>query len=92
MDIWIVWADGRGKVRLTDGHTGNFAPVFASDGRVFFTTRRSGQENIWSLLPGTQGRVSPDSGSLTGDPRPSANRPGFDFGRPDANDTTKGGL
>lgn len=92
MDIWIMWADSRGKVRLTDGHTGNFAPVFAPDGRVFFTTRRSGQENIWSLLPATQGRVSPGRGSLTGDPRPSANRPGFDFGRPDANDSKRGGL
>ena len=91
MDIWTMWADGSGKVRLTDGHTGNFAPVFAPNGRLFFTTRRSGQENIWSLLPGTQGTVSPGGGSLTGDPRPSANWSGIELGRSHANDLTKGG-
>ena len=92
MDIWIMSADGRGKIRLTDGHTGNFAPVFAPDGRVFFTTRRSGQENIWSLLPATHGRVVPGGESLTGDPRPAANQNGFDLDRPDANNSKKGGL
>jgi len=51
-DIWIMGADGRGKSRLTDGHTANYAPVFSPGGRVFFTSNRSGQQNIWSLLPG----------------------------------------
>ena len=86
-----MWSDGRGKVRLTDGHTGNFAPVFAADGRVFFTTKRSGYENIWSLLPGPE-RISPGRGSLTGDPRPSANRPGIDLDDRHANNSTEGGL
>lgn len=50
-DVWVMDADGRGKIRLTDGHTGNYAPVFAPDGRMFFTSNRSGHENIWSLSP-----------------------------------------
>lgn len=51
-DIWVMNADGRSKVRLTDGHTANYAPNFSPSGRVFFTSNRLGQENIWSLLPG----------------------------------------
>ncbi len=50
-DIWLVGVDGRGKIRLTDGHTANYSPVFSPSGRVFFTTRRSGLDTIWSLLP-----------------------------------------
>ena len=51
LDVWLINADGRGRVRLTDGFTVNYAPVFAPDGRVFFTTGRAGHENIWSVLP-----------------------------------------
>ncbi len=50
MDIWVMNLDGRSKVCLTDAHTSNFSPVFAADGRVFFTSDRSGHENIWSLF------------------------------------------
>ncbi len=48
-DVWVVAADGLGKKRLTDGHTANTSPVFSQLGRVFFTSNRSGHENIWSL-------------------------------------------
>lgn len=64
MDIWLMSATGMGRVRLTDGHTINFAPSFSPDGRIFFTTNRGGFENIWSLWPsvmgptGVQGRIS----------------------------------
>lgn len=51
-DIWIMQADGRGKSRLTDGHTFNSAPVFGLGDRIFFTSDRSGHDNLWSLLPG----------------------------------------
>ena len=50
-DIWIVGADGRGRVRLTDGFTVNYSPTFSPDGRVYFTSSRSGSENVWSQLP-----------------------------------------
>lgn len=50
-DIWTMGADGRGSVRLTDGHTLNYAPTFGRDGRIYFTTDRSGTENVWSVLP-----------------------------------------
>lgn len=51
-DIWVMQADGRGKVRLTDGQTMNHGPAFAPDGRLYFTCNRSGHENIWSLMVG----------------------------------------
>ncbi len=51
-DIWLMGADGRARIRLTDGHSANFSPVFSSSGRLFFASRRSGQENIWSLSVG----------------------------------------
>jgi Tol biopolymer transport system component len=50
-DIWIMSADGRAKARLTDGHTINFAPVFAPDDRVYFVSNRAGPQNVWSLMP-----------------------------------------
>jgi Tol biopolymer transport system component len=57
-DVWLMSANGRDKVRLTDGHTANYAPVFAPDGRAFFTTNRSGHENIWSLYPAASTAIS----------------------------------
>ena len=53
-DIWIMTADGRGKVRLTDGYTPSYAAAFSVDGRVFFTSGRGGHDNIWSLMPAWQ--------------------------------------
>ncbi len=50
-DIWMMAEDGRGTVRLTDGHTVNRAPAFSPDGQIYFCSKRAGHENIWSLLP-----------------------------------------
>ena len=50
-DVWAMNADGRGKVRLTDGRTANYSPAFSPGGRVFFTSDRAGAENVWSELP-----------------------------------------
>lgn len=63
-DIWMMAADGRGKVRLTDGFSVNHAPVFGPDRRLFFTSNRSGHENIWSLMPSRQ---QADGERLTGE-------------------------
>lgn len=63
-DIWVTYADGRGKLRLTDGQTVNFAPAFDPDDRIYFTSNRAGSENIWSMSPGehpayaTEGEVT----------------------------------
>jgi Tol biopolymer transport system component len=64
-DIWMMRVDGRGKIRLTDGHTLNYAPVFAGDERVLFTSNRSGHENIWSVLPAGQAITASDSDTIT---------------------------
>ena len=50
-DIWIMTADGRAKTRLTDGHVPSYAPTFSVDGRIYFASNRTGQDNIWSVLP-----------------------------------------
>jgi Tol biopolymer transport system component len=50
-DIWVVNANGRNRVRLTDGHTANFGPTWSPMNRVFFTSGREGQDAIWSLSP-----------------------------------------
>jgi TolB protein len=52
-DIWIMKADGRGRRRLTDGHTMNYGPTFSPEKRIYFSSSRSGQENIWSMGVGT---------------------------------------
>ena len=65
-DIWIVNVDGTNRVRLTDGHSGNFGPVWSKQGRVFFTSTRGGHENIWSVLPPSEAVSGPDApGPLT---------------------------
>ncbi len=51
VDIWVMSSDGSSKVRLTDGHSRNFSPTFSFDGRVYFTSDRSGFENVWSVQP-----------------------------------------
>jgi Tol biopolymer transport system component len=77
VDIWLVAADGSGMARLTDGHTANHAPVFAPDGRIFFTSNRSGHDNIWSLLPGGPPIEQGDKHQLTRDvPRGDARTEG----------------
>ncbi len=52
-DVWIVDADGRSPIRLTDGSGSNYSPAWASDGRVYFVSGRDGRENIWSVRPVT---------------------------------------
>lgn len=76
MDIWLMSANGMGQVRLTDGHSINYAPTFAPDGRVFFTSNRGGFENIWSLWPATMGQGAPQGElfSMAQDPAQSAGR------------------
>ena len=71
-DIWVIGANGSGKIRLTDGHTINHAPAFSPDGHIFFVSKRSGHENIWSLRPGGPAGMNSADGSITGVVGPSA--------------------
>jgi len=50
-EIGIVDADGRGVLLLTNGSGENYSPHWASDGRIYFTSRRDESETIWSLRP-----------------------------------------
>lgn len=87
MDIWYMDADGRGKVRLTDGHAASYAPVFSPDGRIYFTTNRNGFDNIWSLFPRRPSPQPPVGGSLTGDLREESEPPRVELGGFRANDS-----
>lgn len=52
-DVWVVNADGSGRVNLTNNRYANKQPVWSPKGGVFFVTNRSGDgaEAIWSLDP-----------------------------------------
>ncbi len=50
-DIWVAAVDGTTKVRLTGDGTNNWSPTWAEDGRIYFTSNRSGCDNVWSLKP-----------------------------------------
>ena len=61
-------ADGRGRMRLTDGYTANYAPTFDDQRRIFFTSNRGGHENVWSLVPDGVIPELPSGGQITGLP------------------------
>lgn len=48
-DIWMMRADGTEAVPLTDGSGVHFSPAWGVDGRVYFSSRQNGSENIWSV-------------------------------------------
>ena len=70
-DVWIMRSDGRAKTRLTDGYSRNYGPVFGPDGRVYFTSDRSGFENVWSVFPGAHTNRSSDVAHHSGPVTPS---------------------
>lgn len=50
-EIGVVDADGRGLLLLTEGSGKNYSPHWATNGRIYFTSRHRDKENIWSLQP-----------------------------------------
>jgi TolB protein len=48
-DLWVVNVDGSHRVKLTDSQFANFQPIWATDGRVYFVSNRSGSDNIWAI-------------------------------------------
>lgn len=53
--LWIVNADGQGRMPVTDQGVGCFSPVWGSDSRIYFCANRGDCENIWSVKPVTVG-------------------------------------
>lgn len=72
LDLWVMNADGRGRVRVTDGHSANFGAVFGKDGRLFFLSDRTGHENVWSISP------IPYSGSTDAESKRTTDRTEFE--------------
>jgi TolB protein len=48
-DLWTVGADGTAPMRLTSSPASDGMPAWASDGRIYFVSDRSGSPRIWSL-------------------------------------------
>ncbi len=48
-DLWTVNLHSGSRVRLTDGASPSFNPVWSRDGHVYYVSARAGSENIWSL-------------------------------------------
>ena len=48
-DLWMVGADGAGRVKLTSAETIDLMPVWGANDRIYFVSNRSGTDNIWSL-------------------------------------------
>ncbi|MHC4935007.1 MAG: TolB family protein [Planctomycetota bacterium] len=59
-DLWIVDLNGAPPFRLTDDQAQDYAPTWALDGRIYFTSDRRGGHRILSLEP--IGPVSPFGG------------------------------
>lgn len=50
-DIWVVKSDGTHLYQLTENPAPEWAPFWASDGRIYFTMKRHGHQNIYSIEP-----------------------------------------
>ncbi|MBI2901715.1 MAG: PD40 domain-containing protein [Planctomycetes bacterium] len=50
-DLWAVDADGSHPVRLTTDAAADWMPAWSATGEVFFVSRRSGRNRVWSMKP-----------------------------------------
>ncbi len=50
MDIWTINRDGTDRRGLTSGPHANYQPAWSTDGRIYFVSNRSGNQNIWSVI------------------------------------------
>lgn len=48
-NIWMIGADGVGRVNLVSGNTIDLMPTWGADNRVYFVSDRSGVENLWTM-------------------------------------------
>jgi TolB protein len=76
-DIWVINADGTGRMALTSGGFRNMRPTWAADGRVYFTSNRGGLDVIWAVAGGSS-MFAPEFGTGLDDPKAVAGA-GDDF-------------
>ncbi len=59
-DVWIVRADGTGRVNLTNSPFANLQPAWGGDGSIVFVSdrARNGRESIWAIRPTTALRTA----------------------------------
>lgn len=52
-DVWLVRADGTGRVNLTNNPFANLQPAWGGDGSIVFVSDRAhdGRESIWAIRP-----------------------------------------
>ncbi|VAX41749.1 tolB protein precursor, periplasmic protein involved in the tonb-independent uptake of group A colicins [hydrothermal vent metagenome] len=48
-DLWMLATDGTTLVNLTGGAASDLMPTWGNDGRIYFVSTRTGQDNIWSM-------------------------------------------
>ena len=71
-DVWIIGVDGRERRQLTLGGSFNMQPAWSRDGTIYFTSDRSGTDNVWALRdPATVVAGAPERLS-TADPETAA--------------------
>jgi Tol biopolymer transport system component len=63
-DIYTVGAGGGARVAVTDDEALDWAPFWADDGFIYFSSDRGGAMNIWRV------HVDPSSGEARGEPEP----------------------
>ncbi|QKK08235.1 MAG: hypothetical protein HND58_08635 [Planctomycetota bacterium] len=51
-DLWMMSADGSTRVSLTTGGASDLMPAWGSDGKIYFVSTRTGNDNIWSIDAG----------------------------------------
>lgn len=61
--LWMIGADGSGKVCLAGGNGAALMPSWSKNGNIYFVSNRGGFENIWSL---NTGAAVTSARSLTG--------------------------
>ncbi len=76
-DVWLMKADGDGRVRMTSGHYANLQPVWAPDGSIFFVSNRGpeGTDNIWSLRSDRAVQLAENTAAGPAPQAPTANVP-----------------
>jgi TolB protein len=57
-DLWVVDVDGSHPTRLTASPAADYMPCWAGDGRIYFVSKRSGGDRLWSLDPGPLGAAA----------------------------------